>query len=237
MVPRAFRAAERVLFAIGVTCVSAWAAIALYGAASSRVALRAFDDLAAAPFPGSEAAQDQPADAAPEFSLWDPKRIAAYKQSLIDWTNPPLAVIGMPRLHLRVPIFEGTGDAQLNRGAGWIQGTARPGDPGNIGIAGHRDGFFRPLKDAITGDRIELRTNATTTVYVVDEITIVTPQDVHVLQPRARPSLTLVTCYPFYFVGSAPQRYIVHASLVEEPSTPSDVHDRAIAVKNAEDRQ
>jgi sortase A len=124
-------------------------------------------------------------------------------------------VLRIERVRLRVPVFEGTSDTILNRGAGWIEGTARPGEPGNVGVAGHRDGFFRGLKDVAVGDRIEIDTGQATQIFSVDEISIVNPDDVHVLYPRSRPSLTLVTCYPFYFVGSAPQRYIVHASVVE----------------------
>jgi len=214
MLRRASLLAERVLFGIGVAFVSVWLAITIYGTTASRFAIWEFDRAAAAAVGAGQATVPAASDE-PEFTLWDPKRIAAYKQSLIGWKAAPLAVMRMERLSLRVPIFEGTSDLELNRGAGWIEGTARPATQGNVGIAGHRDGFFRPLKDARVGDRIELRTNDTTSVYAVDEITIVTPQDVHVLQPRARPSLTLVTCYPFYFVGSAPQRYIVHASLVD----------------------
>lgn len=235
MPSRASLLAERALFGIGLLFVSAWLAIAAYGTIASSFALWEFDRAVAASARDSQAAVPSTSEE-PEFSLWDPTRIAAYKQSLIGWKTAPLAVMRVERLGLRVPIFEGTGDAQLNRGAGWIEGTARPANQGNIGIAGHRDGFFRPLKDARVGDRIELQTDQTTTVYVVDEITIVTPQDVHVLQPRARPSLTLVTCYPFYFVGSAPQRYIVHASVVDRAQSDTiNAHVRAIASRNPED--
>jgi sortase A len=112
-----------------------------------------------------------------------------------------------------VPVLEGTDDLILNRGVGLIAGTARPGDEGNIGIAGHRDGFFRGLKDVGPGDRIELAEEGKTETFVIDNIVIVDPKDVSILARRERPSLTLVTCYPFYFIGSAPQRYIVQASL------------------------
>lgn len=88
-----------------------------------------------------------------------------------------------------------------------------PGEQGNIGIAGHRDGFFRGLKDVQVGDQIELAVQQHKFVYTVDDIKVVEPHDASVLQPRTRPSLTLVTCYPFYFIGAAPQRYIVQASL------------------------
>jgi len=236
MISRVSLHAERLLFGTGVVLVSSWLAISLYGATASRLSLWEFDRAAEAAVRGAKAAT--PIDDEATFSLWDSKRVALYKQSLVGWTASPLAVMRVERLGLRVPIFEGTGDAQLDRGAGWIQGTARPLEQGNIGVAGHRDGFFRPLKDAKVGDRIELKTAESTATYVVDEITIVSPQDVDVLQPRARPSLTLVTCYPFYFVGSAPQRYIVHASVVDEAQ--SDVinaHVGAIAVRNPEDKQ
>jgi len=124
-----------------------------------------------------------------------------------------MALLRIPRSQLEVAILEGTDDLSLNRAVGHIAGTARPGDSGNIGIAGHRDGFFRGLKDVSTGDTIEIMTQRGETTYVIDQITIVNPTDVSVLAPRARSSVTLVTCYPFYFVGSAPQRYIVQASL------------------------
>jgi sortase A len=94
-----------------------------------------------------------------------------------------------------------------------------------VAIAGHRDGFFRGLKDVAVGDKIELVTLQTTDTYVIDNITIVDPSDVSVLRPRSRSSLTLITCYPFYFIGSAPQRYIVQASIVNAP--PTTIHARA----------
>ena len=110
-------------------------------------------------------------------------------------------------------MLEGSGDLALNRGVGHIQGTTPPGGIGNIGIAGHRDGFFRGLKDLHLGDAMDLLTEKGNYRYAVDEILIVPPENVSVLAPRSKPTLTLVTCYPFYFVGSAPLRYIVHASI------------------------
>jgi LPXTG-site transpeptidase (sortase) family protein len=88
---------------------------------------------------------------------------------------------------------------------------------GNLGIAGHRDGFFRRLKDVVVGDRLELETVTGTRSFVIDDISIVTPSDVHVLAPTEHATITLVTCYPFYYVGSAPKRYIVRATLADEP--------------------
>ena len=154
---------------------------------------------------------DEPAGV--DTSLWSDKRIRAYNESLSHAFGAPLAVLSIPKIHLEVPVFEGTDDVTLDRGVGRITGTARPGQAGNLGIAGHRDGFFRGLKDVTTGDEIKLALPEGEATYVVDQITVVTPQDVSVLQPRPISSITLVTCFPFYFVGSAPERYIVSASL------------------------
>jgi sortase A len=114
---------------------------------------------------------------------------------------------------------------------GWIEGTAAPGTDGNCAVAGHRDGFFRRLQDIELGDEIEVETLEGSRTYVVDDLTIVDPSNVAVLAERDLPSVTLVTCYPFYFVGSAPQRFIVHASF--DARTPSDPAEKA-AHRNTE---
>jgi len=127
-------------------------------------------------------------------------------------------------------VLEGTDDMILDRGVGHIIGTDGPDGNGNIGIAGHRDGFFRVLKDVGPGDEIELVTRRGTDIFKVDQVTLVLPNDVSVLQRRETRSLTLVTCYPFYFIGSAPQRYIVQASIQRsndsraEGNKPSGLH-------------
>ena len=94
---------------------------------------------------------------------------------------------------------------------GHIAGRALPGEPGNAGIAGHRDTYFRALKDIRTGDEIQIQTAAGLSSYEVNSVQIVTPDDIGVLSPSAGSAITLVTCYPFYYVGSAPDRFIVHA--------------------------
>ena len=126
----------------------------------------------------------------------------------------PLAVLRIPRLQLEVAVLEGTDELTLNRAVGHIEDTAAPGTNGNSGIAGHRDGFFRVLKDINTGDSMELETQRGVDVYRIERTWIVQPDDVSVLDPTATRSVTLVTCYPFYFIGSAPQRFIVRAVLV-----------------------
>lgn len=158
----------------------------------------------------------------PDTSLWDRKRIAQYQESLTHRAMP-LAVLRIPRFDLEVPVYEGTSDLILNRGAGRIAGTAGvDSDSGNIGIAAHRDGFFRPLKDVQVGDTMLLETVAATRQYRVRHLQIVDPSDVSVLAPTATSEVTLVTCYPFYFVGSAPQRFIVHAQEIEKSPAVED---------------
>jgi len=149
--------------------------------------------------------------AAPDQSLWADQRIREYEQSLLSEVEPPLAVLTIAKLDIEVPVYDGADDVNLNRGVGRIRGTARVGSTGNLGIAGHRDGFFRGLKDIAPGDEIDLLTVYGNETYRVSSIEIVDPSDVSVLAPTEHKTLTLVTCYPFYYAGHAPQRYIVKA--------------------------
>ena len=147
----------------------------------------------------------------PDFQLWSPGRIQAWRQAVSTSAPPPLGILRVSRLRVEAAVLEGTDESTLNRAVGHITGTAQPGTAGNVGIAGHRDSFFRALKDVAIGDTIDLATPAGPVVYRVEQTWIVTPDDVWVLAPTPVPALTLVTCYPFYFVGSAPQRFIVRA--------------------------
>jgi sortase A len=210
---------ERGCLAIGGILLAIYVSAHLDRVVSSRSALQQFDaaqrgaQTGTPPKPMGTSGEDI------DFSLWSEERIGAFKASLSLRKEEPLAVLAIERLSIRVPVFEGTDDLTLNRGAGWIVGTAEPGTDGNTGIAAHRDGFFRALKDVQTGDAIELRTHDLTLIYRVSATRIVDPEDVGVLAPRAEPSVTLVTCYPFYFAGSAPQRFIVHAALQHQRAT------------------
>ncbi|WP_158752131.1 class D sortase [Acidobacterium sp. S8] len=213
------RKVERLLLIVGVLMLCVYVGARIHGFILSRAEVKRFKSqqlLAQELHNGTEATGK-----APDFSLWSPKRIQGYQESLASHFTPAMALLRIPKIHLEVPVLEGTDDLSLNRAVGHIAGTARPGETsdGNIGIAGHRDGFFRGLKDVATGDTIEIMTQKETTTYVIDQITIVDPSDVSVLASRLRPSVTLVTCYPFYFVGSAPQRYIVQASLASSVGT------------------
>ena len=150
----------------------------------------------------------------PDYSLWSSKRISDYHEGNELRNEPPLAILSISSLDLKVPVYNGTDEVNLNRGAGRIKGTARIDTPGNLGVAGHRDGFFRGLKDIQLGDSIDMLTHQGNSEFVVSSITIVDPSDVSVLAPTDDSTITLVTCYPFYFVGHAPKRYIVKGELV-----------------------
>jgi LPXTG-site transpeptidase (sortase) family protein len=127
--------------------------------------------------------------------------------------NDGLAKLDIPRAGLSVMVMDGTDDATLRIAVGHIPGTRLPGQAGNVGLAGHRDSFFRGLSKIKIGDEITLRTREDTLHYTVESVRIVLPDDVSVLQDTSYPSLTLVTCYPFYYVGPAPERWIVKAHL------------------------
>ena len=148
---------------------------------------------------------------APDQKLWNAQRIKDYEDSLKVVKELPLAILTIDKLNIQVPVYNGTEEVNLNRGVGRIKGTARTDGKGNLGIAGHRDGFFRPLKDIVVGDSMELLTTKGVVNYKVTSIVIVDPGDVSVLAPTKKATITLVTCYPFYFVGHAPKRYIVKA--------------------------
>jgi sortase A len=122
--------------------------------------------------------------------------------------------IDIQRLGLSVIVVEGISSKVLRRAAGHIPGTALPGQPGNVGISAHRDTFFRPLRNIKQNDVITLTTMLGEFRYRVMSTRIVGPNDVAVLEPSGDEILTLVTCYPFYFVGSSPDRFIVRAERI-----------------------
>lgn len=199
---RVLKIASKVCFILGTLCAGVYVLAQTDQRIASASAIDAFH----------KTQQAALADA-PDQALWSPQRQASYRDSLSASLDAPAGVLSIPAIALTVPIFVGTSDLILNRGVGLIEGTANPGEDGNVGIAGHRDGFFRGLKDLKIGDAIELQTVDRTLRYRVSDFRIVEPTDVDVLDPTDEPSVTLVTCYPFYYVGSAPQRYIVRGTL------------------------
>lgn len=179
---------------------------------ASRAAIEQFDSSPRATNLTRVVDAHTPNGAPQDFSGWGEGRVRAYAGTA-QQRGIAVAVLTIPRIELKAPVFDGTDALTLNRGVGLIAGTAWPGDLGNVGVAGHRDGFFRKLKGIRLGDEIELETSGGTDVYAADKIQIVTPRDVSVLQSDEEPSLTLVTCYPFYSLGGAPKRYVVKAHL------------------------
>jgi sortase A len=188
---------ERTAWTVGCTLLCLYGGTRLWVQESSAQAVAEFRAMSVGP-------ADQ--------SLWSHQRVTAYVEAQRAG-DAPEAVLRIPSLPLEVPVYSDTSELNLDRGAGRIPGTAGLEQSGNLGLAAHRDGFFRKLKDAELGMEMFLEHGGRTLRYHIVEISIVAPEDGSVLAPTSRPSITLVTCYPFYFVGSAPQRYIVRAEL------------------------
>jgi LPXTG-site transpeptidase (sortase) family protein len=153
----------------------------------------------------------------PSTELWNGKRITEYQDAIKVDASPPLGVLTISKLEIQVPIYNGTDEFNLNRGIGRIKGMAKMHEEGHLALSGHRDGFFRGLKDIQVGDDILVQSTYGVERYAVSSITVVPKSDISVLNPTSEKTLTLVTCYPFYFVGNAPERYIVKA--VPKPTT------------------
>ena len=149
--------------------------------------------------------------AVPDQSQWAAGRVRDYEKAKLA-PGTPVAVLKVPSLKLEVPVFETDDELSLNRGTGLVAGMGTQDQGGNVGIAGHRDGFFRVLKDIKVGDLIEVRTRIKVHRYRVTSIDVVDAADTRLLADTELPSVTLVTCYPFYYIGNAPQRYIVAGS-------------------------
>jgi sortase A len=212
-----FRRYERVLLipgVVGMALMGVWSAVRTDGVLSARRAVANFrTEQSAKPNGGPESLSVATSASPVDFRLWSLKRISAYQDSLALKKDAPIAILRIPKIQLEVPVFNGTDDLTLNRGVGRVLGTADLGQPGNLGIAGHRDGFFRGLQDIAQRDLIELVLPERRDWYSVEEIRIVSPDDVSVLGQTTEQNLTLITCYPFYFVGHAPKRYVVRATL------------------------
>jgi sortase A len=224
------RKLERLLLIVGGVLVALYVAANVYRTVLSSAEMRRFESrqLASALGARETALTSNNLD----FSLWSEHRIRDYEESLAGHLAPAIAILRIPKIHVEVPVLEGTDSLSLNRGVGHVTGTANPDENGNMAIAGHRDGFFRGLKDVALGDEIELATTGRTGTYIIDRISVVYPSDVSVLRTRPHASLTLITCYPFYFIGSAPTRYIVQASLAGSAPT-----DHALPVLRSVDQK
>lgn len=200
--------AERALLAIGIVCLGIFAWSWLDAKVLEiRETRRLEEALEAAPTIKSKASEtDSFASFVKKAELPPPE------------SGELVGRIAIPRLDVSAIVLEGVDNKTLRRGAGHIPATALPEqEEGNVGIAAHRDSFFRGLKEIQEDDTIELTTLDGTFHYQVEWTKIVDPADVSVLEPTDEPALTLVTCYPFYYVGSAPKRFIVRAHRIPEP--------------------
>jgi sortase A len=186
-----WRRFERLFLTIGIALVG-WAALSIAQATLfERTARRDFERAAAEPTP---AVKPLP-----------PASLAV---------GDMLGIVEIPRLGFSTIVVEGDSDEMLKVAAGHLPDTP-PWQPGNTAIAGHRDGHFRPLKDIEIGDTIRLRTRHGTFDYRIKKTVIVLPSDISVLQPTLAKTLTLVTCYPFTYIGHAPKRFVIHAEALD----------------------
>jgi sortase A len=135
-------------------------------------------------------------------------------------TDGLIGRIEIPRLLLSAIVVEGINRTTLRRVVGHIPGTALPGEAGNVGLAGHRDTLFRGLKDLRIRDEIQFSTLSGEFKYSVESLRVVEPDNVGVLAPSGEKVLTMVTCYPFYYVGPAPKRFVVRARQVSPQTVP-----------------
>jgi sortase A len=138
------------------------------------------------------------------------------ESSRIPATGELIGRIEISSLDVDVAVLQGTGSRELRAGIGHIRESSLPGDRGNVALAGHRDTYFRPLRHIRDGDLVTLTTPRGTYRYVVDWTSVVSPRDISVLAPDPeRSTLTLITCFPFYYIGPAPRRFVVRAHLAD----------------------
>jgi sortase A len=199
---RAWSWVERTLLAIGVACLGVYGFATLDARRYQDEQRTVFQTRAGAkPDLPAAATNDTPAAA----------ETAAPSATEAVETGTLLGMLDVPRLKLSTPVVEGDDDDTLSKAVGHLPDTPLPWQPGNSAVAAHRDTIFRPLKDIAVGDEIRFRVPTGEIRYRVTRTSIVNPEDVSVLDPGSRDMLTLITCYPFYYVGHAPQRFIVHA--------------------------
>jgi sortase A len=211
------RLVELACWTLGVLLVSLQVASGVVSRAGSTAALRDFEQArSTADSASPHADSGRLTYAEPDRSLWSPERIRRFQQSRWAIVGRPEAVLRIPRLGVEVPVFAGATEDHMTRGAGRLAGSPGFGEPGNVGLSSHRDGHFRRLKDIRVGDEILVDTLTHRYRYVVAEIRVTEPDDTMVLWPGSVPEVTLITCYPFYYFGNAPQRFVVRAELSEE---------------------
>lgn len=164
----------------------------------------------------------------PDQSDWSSKRLTRHAELDYSGLGEPIAVIRVPDLKVAAQVFPDGHKQALEAGAAWVSITSRPGETGNIAIAGHRDSFFRPLEGIPLGTQISLTTAETELQFAVTSVEIVDPLDLSPLASTETTTLTLITCHPFRYQGFAPDRYIIRAELFEAPRTQAEPADSAL---------
>jgi len=198
---------ERACLIIGLTMITLGIAVRIDGAVHRQAAVAEFERI-------------RNMSVSPTDQLnWSEQRIADYQEALQQDAGETLAVLRIPSRNIEVPVFDSTNETALNRGSGHVTGTSLPGDRGNVAIAAHRDGFFRSLEDIEIGDEIELTTLEGQQTFRVSKLDVVDPLNVGVLNSTEDTAITLITCYPFNYVGAAPDRFIVRATLINKEKT------------------
>jgi sortase A len=198
-----------------IRLVALTAGLALLGTwAAMQLDERAFQHRAAAVLQQSERTETETpkrTTAARAAKKWTPRAMRTRAQAR---ATGVIGRLSIPRLNVSGMVAEGVSERTLDRAIGHLPGTSFPGEPGNAALAGHRDTFFRGLARVRRGDRIRVRTADGAFTYRVARAEVVSPRDVQVLSDRKHPTLTLVTCYPFHWIGPAPKRWIVQANLI-----------------------
>ncbi|HEX3556070.1 MAG TPA: class D sortase [Thermoanaerobaculia bacterium] len=213
---------ERVLLLVAVFCLGSWAWAWLDATYTQYRDSQILDEARSSAPPAESAPSAPSAESTDRLDTFQPSSTETQERPVIA-QGSLVGRIAIPRLDVSTIVLEGVDATTLRRGAGHIPETSLPGDRGNVGIAAHRDSFFRALKDIRKDDLIRLETLEGTFQYRVDWTRIVTPEDTEVLDDTAAPALTLVTCYPFYYVGSAPKRFIVRAVRVDPGGTAAGI--------------
>jgi len=195
---------ERTCIVTGLTLITLGVAARVDGMVQRQAAVAEFDRI--------RSTSVSPA----EQLNWSEQRIADYQQALLQDAGETLAVLRIPSRNIEVPVFDSIDETALNRGSGHVTGTSLPGERGNVAIAAHRDGFFRDLEHIEIGDEIELTTLEGHQTFRVSQLDIVDALDISVLDATEDTAITLITCYPFNYIGAAPDRFIVRATLINK---------------------
>jgi sortase A len=214
------RIAHWLLFSLGLVILGYVAVIYFEGILYQAYEAREFEGLLRPPVPTSV----PPATGAAYSKRASEHVFHGISPKTLPMAAPKTGSIGrmqIPRLGLSVMVAEGVDAPQLALGAGHVPGTALPGQPGNVAVAGHRDTFFRKLRELQKNDVVQFTTLSGTYDYTVESMQIVSPNDVQVLRASKQPMLTLVTCYPFYYIGPAPRRFIVQARQIHSAGSPT----------------